>query len=331
MCQVLRVLAVLCIGGLAAGVSPAFGAFPGGNGRIAFESERDGGDVDIWTMRPNGSDPINLTANSPAFDADAKWSADGRSIAFMSDRVTRTNTEADMEVFVMGAKGERPRRITHNSVYEQNPVWSPDGRRLALTRCTEYPVCDIWVINVDRPRERRLTTSPGLEFQPAWSPDGRTILFVSDRNATPDNDLNLDIFAMDPRGGDVRQITFELTHENYPEWSPDGRLIAFNSDRQGPGEVFEIYTMRPDGSRQMPLTFAALGQNAGLAAWSPDGRKIAFTSDRTAEPGTGEPEVWTMRADGTRQRNRTNNPTSFDGFPDWQPLGRHERAEEDDD
>ena len=250
MCQVLRVLAVLCVGGLVAGVSPAFGAFPGGNGRIAFESDRDGGDVDIWTMRPNGSDPINLTANSPAFDADAKWSADGRRIAFMSDRVTRTNTEADMEVFVMGANGERPRRITHNSVYEQNPVWSPDGRRLALTRCNEFPACDIWVIDVDRPRERRLTTSPGLEFQPAWSPDGRTILFVSDRNATPGNDLNTDIFAMDPRGGDVRQLTFELTHENYPEWSPDGRLIAFNSDRQGPGEVFEIYTMRPDGNRR---------------------------------------------------------------------------------
>ena len=36
-----------------------------------------------------------------------------------------------------------------------------------------------------------------------------------------------------------------------------------------------------------------------------------------------------MQADGTRQRNRTHSPTSFDGFPDWQPLGRHERAEDD--
>ena len=90
--------------------------------------------------------------------------------------------------------------------------------------------------------------------------------------------------------------------------------------------MFEIYTMRPDGSHQIPLTLAARGENAGLAAWSPDGRKIAFASDRT-----GNPEVWTMRADGSRQHNRTNSPASSDFFPDWQPLPRHERAEEDDD
>ena len=64
MSRVLRVLAVLCVGGFAVGVSPAFGAFPGDNGRIAFDSDRDGGDFDVWTMSPNGSDLVNLTANS---------------------------------------------------------------------------------------------------------------------------------------------------------------------------------------------------------------------------------------------------------------------------
>src|SRR5688572_16670156 len=84
---------------LGASSTPAVAAFPGQNGLIAFESDRDGGDVDIFTMAPNGRrPPVNLTADSPVFDADAKWSADGRSIAFMSDRVTRTNTDADAEV-----------------------------------------------------------------------------------------------------------------------------------------------------------------------------------------------------------------------------------------
>src|SRR5687768_9176627 len=103
MCQVLRVLAVLCVGGLVAGVSPAFAVFPGGNGRIMFDSDRDGGDIDIWTMRPNGSDPINLTADSAAFDGIGNWRADGRKIVFQSDRVTATNPNGRFQIFVMNA------------------------------------------------------------------------------------------------------------------------------------------------------------------------------------------------------------------------------------
>jgi hypothetical protein len=53
MTRILCALAVISLGGLAWGVSPALGAFPGDNGKIVFDSER-GGDFDIWTMSPNG-------------------------------------------------------------------------------------------------------------------------------------------------------------------------------------------------------------------------------------------------------------------------------------
>ena len=89
--RVLRPLAVICVGGLAAGVSPALATFPGDNGKIVFHSDRGGGDDDIWTMNPNGSNPVNLTAGSPAADAFPNWSADGRKILFMSDRETLGN------------------------------------------------------------------------------------------------------------------------------------------------------------------------------------------------------------------------------------------------
>jgi hypothetical protein len=56
--RLLQILAVVCVGVLAAGVSPALGAFPGDNGKIAFSSDRDSGDVDIWTMSPKGSDLV---------------------------------------------------------------------------------------------------------------------------------------------------------------------------------------------------------------------------------------------------------------------------------
>ena len=46
---------------LLASAPRAHAAFLGFNGRIAFDSERDGGDFDVWTLNPDGSDPVNLT------------------------------------------------------------------------------------------------------------------------------------------------------------------------------------------------------------------------------------------------------------------------------
>ena len=49
-------LAVLTAVGVLAIPGTALTAFPGDNGKIAFDSNRHGGDPDIWTMNPDGSD-----------------------------------------------------------------------------------------------------------------------------------------------------------------------------------------------------------------------------------------------------------------------------------
>ncbi len=54
MIRIWPALAVVFVIGLAA-AAPAFGAFPGENGKIAFYSDRRGGDFDIWTMDPDGT------------------------------------------------------------------------------------------------------------------------------------------------------------------------------------------------------------------------------------------------------------------------------------
>ena len=78
------VLYVICaIGVLAcAGTVPsgAHGAFPGGNGKIAFTSGRDG-NFEIYTMNADGSAQTNIT-NNAATDRDPAWSADGLQVAF---------------------------------------------------------------------------------------------------------------------------------------------------------------------------------------------------------------------------------------------------------
>ena len=73
-------LGALAITGLAK-AGPAQGAYPGDNGKIAFETNRDG-NLEIYSMNPDGSSQVNLT-NDPAEDTDPVWSPDGSRIAFV--------------------------------------------------------------------------------------------------------------------------------------------------------------------------------------------------------------------------------------------------------
>jgi Tol biopolymer transport system component len=61
---------------------PAAGsAFPGDNGRIVFQSTRDGGPPEIYSMNPDGTDQRRLT-NTPAGNFEPSFSPDGRTIVF---------------------------------------------------------------------------------------------------------------------------------------------------------------------------------------------------------------------------------------------------------
>jgi Tol biopolymer transport system component len=59
----------------AIGASQARAAFPGTNGKIVFETNRDGNE-EIYTMNADGTNRVDLTRNS-ADDTDPRWSADG--------------------------------------------------------------------------------------------------------------------------------------------------------------------------------------------------------------------------------------------------------------
>jgi Tol biopolymer transport system component len=312
-------LCVACVASVAAAAPPsADAAFPGANGRIAFVSDRDG-DNDIYTIKPNGQGVLNLTPGGDDDGAPA-WSADGRWIAYASDHRSATNPTGAYELWVVSADGSQRRQVTFDALDADLPAWSPDGKQLAFTRNTgDFPESDILTVRLDGTGERNLTNSPSVaDRESSWSPDGQTIAFASDR----DGQEFFDIYTMRPNGSSARRLTFTAADEEFPDWSPGGRLIAFNSagaDVEG-GEVFEIYTMRPDGRGRLLVTRAAPGESgSALPAWSPDGRKLAVASDRT-----GDPEIWTLRADGSHQRNRTRSPLSADAFPDWQPVRHHD-------
>jgi Tol biopolymer transport system component len=320
----------------------AFTAFPGDNGRIAFESDREGTDPDgdgplgpdpdIWTMNPDGTDPLNLTADFDGADIVPAWSPDGSRIAFTRDPGT-PEPPAEAEIWLMGADGSNKTQLTDNNADDVAPAWSPSGRRIVFARDPDGSGpedAELWVMRADGSRERQLTDNDADDFEPAWSPDGRRIAFTRDTDPNPDDDVfNFDVFDIRPDGSDERQLTDEEGFDGGPNYSPDGRKIAFDSERDGDAD---IWVMERDGDDPVQLTGEDPAETAGdiLTAWSPDGKFISFSSDRDSTPDAQNSEIYVMRADGTEETNLTNDP-AFDFNPDWQPLDDDDDDDDDDD
>lgn len=287
------------IAGLVTGVGPAQATYPGSNGRLAFGLNTGDGNVDVYSVKPNGNDLRRLT-DAPGFDACTAYSADGKSIAFCSAR------SGSFEIWAMKANGMQQHQVTHTGGFLLFPDYSPDGTKLAFGgRLPGDSNEDIFLVNTDGTGLVRLTTDPGNDRLPAWSPDGSKIVFLSDRTGV------FQVWVMDADGGNPQQLTTDpAPKDQVPDWSPDGTRIAYQSLATGGGD---IYVMRADGTGQTRLTTdPALDLGP---AWSPDGTQIAFLTERDLPTARN---VYIMNADGSDQH--PVHPGGFQFVPGWQPL-----------
>jgi Tol biopolymer transport system component len=256
--------------------------------RVAFVSDRDG-NVEIYTMRPDGSEVRRLT-NTPATDHSPTWSPDHSHIAFVTDR------DGDIEIYVMNADGSNPVNVTQNPFgIDGGPVWSPDGSTLAYVLNGE----DIAVRPADGSGTFTvLTNDPAIDGGPVWSPDGTQIYFVSTRDTS---DGSRRLYVMNRDGSNVQPVG-SFSVDNRVSLSPDGQRIVYAA-LTGPSET-GLFVANRDGSGATRLG----PDNSGEPAWSPNGQTIFFSSWKD-----GNQEIYSMSPSGTGLTRITNTPFTDGG------------------
>jgi Tol biopolymer transport system component len=174
-------------------------------------------------------------------------------------------------LWVIPAKGGRARRITDYYNDARQPVWSPDGKRLAYFayRAGTY---DLYTAAPDGSDVRMLTEGVADDREPAWSPDGKFIAFSSDRAGAAT--ASYDIWTLEIATGTLRRITSAEGEDRMPTWSPDGREIAFSSTRGGATTIHAVTLadLKERVVKQGSAKFDA-------PSWGPDGKLAYVASD----------------------------------------------------
>jgi TolB protein len=194
------------------GRSIAYVSYRQGTPRVYLAKIFEGRSLDNITREKDDSQ-----AFSPSF------SPDGTRLAFASNR------SGNMDVWVAGADGSEPRRLTTTLAVDTAPCWSPTGQELAFTSSrTGTP--QLWLMDAEGLNVRRLTTVGNWNDGCAWNPAKQ----YSEIAYTARLESNkFDIAVIDLATRQVRQITQGYGSCEYPSWAPNGRHLVFSCERGG--------------------------------------------------------------------------------------------------
>jgi Tol biopolymer transport system component len=142
--------------------------------RIAFMRQDRRGRWHVWTIRPNGAAPRQLTKGARP-EADPAWSSDGKLIAF-----ARQAQNGLWHIFVVPRGGGPLRRITGLGTSDSHPSFTPDGKSIVFVRQRGSRFSLVHQSLAGGGRELR--TAPLRDAaEPAVSPTGDELAFVARR------------------------------------------------------------------------------------------------------------------------------------------------------
>jgi TolB protein len=211
--------------------------------------------------------------------------------------------ESRLEVITV-PRGER-RVVYETRDHIEAPNWTRDGRALLFNsegKLYTLPVAGGTPTLVDTGGAAGLNNDHGLSRDGKW-------LAVS--HEPVEDSL---VYVLPAAGGPLRQVT-ALGPSYWHGWSPDGKTLAYCASRNGEFDIYTIAASAEKSTDERRLTTAP-GLDDG-PDYAPDGKHLFFNSERT-----GLMHLFRMKADGSDQRQITDDAAWADWFPHPSPDGK---------
>jgi Tol biopolymer transport system component len=218
-------------------------------GRIAFNQNTL--TVAIWRMDLSGSHQAErMPMSSTRIDHVARYSPDGRRIAFASDR------SGTHELWLCNSDGSNTVKLTSfGGPYVSAPAWSPDGQRIAFdARTATGPNGDsyIHIIKADGGKPEALLGTENKNGLPAWSRDGKWIYFYSNRTGSNQ------VWKAPVSGGNPQQVT--RRGGTYALESPDATFVYYLGAAAFGGPNTELWRVPAKGGEETRIVDSVASQ-----------------------------------------------------------------------
>ena len=265
---------------------------------------------DIYKVSTKGGTAVQLTTHD-SYECSPVWSADGKQIAFASDR------HGNLDIFTMSADGGSATRLTYNSVAEVPQAFSPDGKWVLFGAAIQDPAASVMFPDNTLPELYKVPAKGGRSLQVLGTPaemlsfaaDGKSF-YYQDRKGYEDewrkhhtSSITRDVWFYDAKSGQHTNITAHAGEDRNPVASADGKTLYFLSERNGGSmNVYALNTGANNGQQPVavttfkthPVRFLSAARN-GLLCYTYNGeiytqkngsqpQKLSITLTRDDEP-----------------------------------------------
>lgn len=166
------------------------------NGKWILFSRQIDGKLDLWKMRPDGSEQKQITFTDN-WQEGGSFFMDDETIIFRAwDIKDQAQRGMPMSIFTMNADGSGRKRITTDAGTNWAPHPAPDGEHFVFVKVIPPKNYEIFLMSLKTGEQTRLTYNDGFDGFPVLSPDGSLLTFDSNRDAKS-GDRKLRPYLMD--------------------------------------------------------------------------------------------------------------------------------------